>query len=87
MDGMATPSRVRIDRQGRIVLPQHIRDELVEVPGELLLERTPDGVLLRPVGGSVSVRTGDDGLPVISVGRAVTNDEVLAAIDAERAGR
>lgn len=87
MGGMATPSRVRIDRQGRIVLPQHIRDGLVEVPGELILELTPDGVLLRPLTTNAVVRIAGDGLPVISVGRPVTNDEVLAAIDAERSNR
>lgn len=88
VDAMASPlARVHVDRQGRLVLPQRIREELVEVPGDVILERTVDGVLLRPVHGSTSVRDGEDGLPILEVGRFVGNDEVVAAIDRERAGR
>lgn len=84
MDAMASPSRVKIDRQGRLVLPQHIRDRLLDVPGELLIEDTVDGVILRPINGRTRVVEGEDGLPVLEVGRPVANDEVLDAIDAER---
>ena len=75
---------MRIDKQGRLVLPQRFREELVEVPGELLIESTPEGVLLRPIHGPTDVRVADDGLPVLDVDPIVTNEETLAAIDRER---
>jgi len=86
---MASPStvRVRVDKQGRLVLPQQLRDGLVETPGELLLRRTPDGLLLSPITGQGSLRIADDGLPVLDLDRPVTNAEVLAAIDDERRDR
>jgi bifunctional DNA-binding transcriptional regulator/antitoxin component of YhaV-PrlF toxin-antitoxin module len=87
MGEMVSPhrvARVRIDRQGRLVLPQYLRDEFVEVPGELLLERTAEGLLLRPVHAATRVRIADDGLPVLDVDRIVTNEEILAAIDRNR---
>ena len=83
---MASPS-VRIDRQGRLVIPQHLRDELLDVPGEVVIERTADGLLIRPANANTNVRLAEDGLPVLNVDRPVTNDEVLDAIAAERAGR
>jgi DNA-binding transcriptional regulator/RsmH inhibitor MraZ len=33
--------RIRVDGQGRMVLPRGVRDEIVRVPGEVLLRRTP----------------------------------------------
>jgi bifunctional DNA-binding transcriptional regulator/antitoxin component of YhaV-PrlF toxin-antitoxin module len=78
---------VHVDKQGRLVLPQHVREELVDVPGDVLLEWTPDGVLLRAVHGPTSVRLAADGLPVLDLDRPVTNEEVLAAIDRERGER
>lgn len=89
MDGVASPLTVtvHVDKQGRLVLPQRLREELVEVPGEVLLERTAEGVLLRSLHAPTHVRQADDGLPVLDLGRSVTNDEVLAAIDRERGGR
>lgn len=71
-----------------MVLPRHLRAEIVpRVPGEILLHRTPDGLLLTPAETVGSVHEGSDGLPVLSVGRMVTNDEVLAAIEGDRADR
>lgn len=70
-----------------MVLPQELRGELVSVPGEVVLRRTPDGVLMSPVPTEGTVGTADDGLPVLALGRPVTNEEVLAAVDLERAGR
>jgi bifunctional DNA-binding transcriptional regulator/antitoxin component of YhaV-PrlF toxin-antitoxin module len=87
---MASPSRpvrVRVDRQGRLVLPQQMRDGIVDTPGELLLRRTPDGLLLSPVTGHGSVRIAEDGLPVLDLDRPVTNAEVLAGIEDERRNR
>lgn len=70
-----------------MVLPQQLREGLIETPGELLLRRTPDGLLLSPLTGQGVVRIADDGLPVLDVERPVTNDEVLAGIDGERGNR
>lgn len=90
MGGMASPSgslRVRVDKQGRLVLPQQLREGLVDVPGEVLLLRTPDGLLVTPATGTGTVRIAEDGLPVLDLDRVVTNAEVLAALDAERTHR
>lgn len=89
MDAMASPEevRVKVDRQGRLVLPQRVRDGLVTLPGEVLLRRTPEGLLLRPISRPGTVRTADDGLPVLRLDRPVTNAEVLAAVDRERDSR
>lgn len=89
MNGMESPQpvRVRVDGQGRMVLPRWIRRELIAAPGEVLVRRTPDGVLLTPIASEGEVGEGIDGLPVLKLGHRVTNDDVLAAIDRERAGR
>lgn len=90
MGGMASPSRefrVKVDKQGRLVLPQHLREGLVDPPGEVLLSRTPEGLLVQPTTGAGTVRIAEDGLPVLDLDRVVTNAEVLAAIDAERGSR
>ncbi len=70
-----------------MVLPRAFRDEIVSTPGEVLIRRSPDGLLLTPVGPGGSVEIDDDGLPVLRLGSTVTSDEVLAAIDRSRAER
>ena len=64
-----------------------IRDELLRVPGEVLVRRTADGWLMSAAESSGTVLDGQDGLPVLSIGRPVTTAEVLDAIDQERAER
>jgi len=90
MGAMASPQigiRVRIDKQGRLVVPHALRDGLLNGAGELLLVPTAEGLLLRPVVESGTVRIADDGLPVLTLEGTVTNAEVLAAIDRARAER
>jgi AbrB family looped-hinge helix DNA binding protein len=90
MYGMPVASmviRVKVDRQGRMVLPKRLRSELGADPGEVTLTRVPEGVLLAPVTPAGSVEAGVDGLPVLRLGRVVTNEEVLDGIDGDRAGR
>ena len=70
-----------------MVLPSGLREEIVSDPGEVLVRRTADGLLLTPAETPGVVRVGDDGFPVLSIGRRVSNDEVLAAIEKERADR
>ena len=86
---MTSPStfEVKIDAQGRMVVPRELRGEVVNVPGHVLLRRTADGILMTAAERAGTIRTASDGLPVISVGRRVSNAEVLAAIDVERADR
>jgi bifunctional DNA-binding transcriptional regulator/antitoxin component of YhaV-PrlF toxin-antitoxin module len=79
--------RVKVDRQGRMVLPKWLRQELGADPGELALQRTPEGVLLSAVTPAAQVEVAPDGLPRLRLGRTVTNDEVLEGIDAERSNR
>ncbi len=84
--------RVKVDAQGRLVLPQQVRRSLriQGRAGELLIEETGEGVLLVAPEAAASVSVAADGLPLISFGpegEAVSNDEVLAAIDEDRAAR
>ncbi len=86
---MNSPSegvRVRVDRQGRLVLPQWLRHEIVEAPGEVLMRRTADGVLLTSAVAEREVKQGSDGLPLLRLGRPVSNDDVIGAIHRERSG-
>lgn len=79
--------QVRVDRQGRVVIPLRERERLgVEEGGTLDLVATPEGVLLER-RLPATVRTGDDGLPVVVTEGAepVSNDESLEAIHRHRA--
>jgi bifunctional DNA-binding transcriptional regulator/antitoxin component of YhaV-PrlF toxin-antitoxin module len=87
MNSPSSTVRVKVDGHGRLVLPLWLRREIVSTPGEVLMRRTPDGVLLTSVSSPGEVEEAPDGLPVLRLGRAVTNDEVIAAIDRERASR
>ncbi len=86
---MESPStvRIRVDAQGRMVLPQLLRREIATTPGEVLARRTPDGILLVSATADGVLDVADDGLPVLRVGKIVTNREVLEALDEERAER
>ena len=87
---MKAPSqgvRVRVDAQSRLVLPRHLRDEIIDVPGDVIVRHTPDGLLISPAGAPGEVTIGSDGLPELRLGRQVTNGQVLAALDRERAER
>lgn len=70
-----------------MVLPSGLRDEIVSIPGDVLVRRTADGLLLTPAETPGTVRDGDDELPVLTIGRRVSNDETLRAIEQERADR
>jgi AbrB family looped-hinge helix DNA binding protein len=78
--------RVKVDRQGRLVIPLHERERLgIAEGGTLELSATPEGVLLerhRPA----DVRIAVDGLPVIAIEELepVSNQESVDAIHRER---
>ena len=78
--------RLKVDQQGRVVLPLRERERLgVARGGTLELISTPEGVLLerhRPA----TVQLGGDGLPVIKLSDTdqVSNEESLDAIHRER---
>jgi len=83
---------VSVDRQGRLVLPRHIRRRLGidGRPGQLRLVETADGVLLEAPPADAAVGTDRDGLPSVTIGGlpgAVRNAAVLEAIEADRATR
>lgn len=78
---------VKVDRHRRLALLQYWRGEVTTTPGEVVLTRTQDGLVITPVVARGSVPTVDDGLPVLRVGHVVTNDEVLASIAAEQGSR
>ena len=47
--GMGNEMGIVVDERGRVTLPQDIREAAGLTPGrEVRIERTPDGVLLRP---------------------------------------
>lgn len=68
-----------------MVLPRAIRDDLLRVPGEVVVRRTADGWLMTAADSSGTITDGEDGLPLLSIGRPVTTAEVLDAIEHERA--
>jgi AbrB family looped-hinge helix DNA binding protein len=79
---------VRIDRQGRVVIPQVERERLGLDPGTTLeLVPTPEGLLLER-RRRAEVVDGADGVPLVHlVGQpSVTNEEAQRAIDQVRDG-
>jgi AbrB family looped-hinge helix DNA binding protein len=81
-------SQVRIDRQGRVVIPQGERERLgLEAGGTLELVPTPEGLLLER-RQRAEVIAGSDGVPLIRlVGEPlVSNEAAERAIDQVRDG-
>jgi AbrB family looped-hinge helix DNA binding protein len=86
--GAVVPIEVRVDRQGRVVIPQRERERLgLEAGGTLELVPTPEGLLLER-RQRAEVVEGSDGVPLIRlVGEPrVTNEEAQRAIDQVRDG-
>ena len=81
--------QIKVDQQGRIVIPLVERERLgVAKGGTLELIATSDGVLLerrRPA----SIRTANDGLPILTLDdvEQVSNEESIDAIHEERERR
>jgi AbrB family looped-hinge helix DNA binding protein len=87
-EGVAVSIQVRIDRQGRVVIPQAERERLgLDAGTTLELVPTPEGLLLER-RQRAEVVEGADGAPLIRmVGEPqVTNVEAQRAIDQVRDG-
>lgn len=80
---------VRVDRQGRVVIPQAERERLgLSAGGTLELVPTPEGILLERRRRSTMV-IGEDGLPLVTlddVGQ-VSNVDAIDGIHHEREHR
>lgn len=75
--------KATIDKAGRLVIPRQLRDSIGLRPGEVEVEVSGDGLLIRPVAASQLVE--EDGLLMIPrAGTPVSNDEVLRLRDALR---
>jgi AbrB family looped-hinge helix DNA binding protein len=77
---------VKVDRQGRVVIPQRERERLGVTDGGILeLVATPEGVLLER-RRRADVRLDDRGLPLVRIEDAerVSNDDSLEAIHRHR---
>lgn len=80
---------VKVDAQGRVVIPQAERERLgLPQGGTLELVSTPEGVLLER-RHQATVATGEDGLPMVTIDAVstVSNADAVEAIHTQRAGR
>lgn len=75
--------RTTIDRAGRLVIPQSLRDQVGLRPGEV--DVVVDGTALRiepPVGEPLEARDGR--LLIPAAGTRLTDDDIRALRDADR---
>jgi AbrB family looped-hinge helix DNA binding protein len=81
------PTRLTIDKAGRVVIPKPLREELHLEPGDALeMESAGDQITLRPVRGSGPL-TQERGVWVFRTGTSLpptTTDELLQRIRGER---
>ncbi len=80
---------VKVDAQGRVVIPQAERERLgLPHGGTLELVSTPEGVLLER-RRQVTVTSGEDGLPMVTLDDAgtVSNFDATQAIHDQRDAR
>ena len=80
-------SQLILDKAGRVVIPKPLREALNLEPGDALeLERSGEGITLRPVRGTGPL-TKEHGVWVFRTGQplaATATDEALARIREER---
>lgn len=80
---------VKLDAQGRVVIPQAERERLgLPDGGALELVPTPEGVLLER-RRRATVSSGEDGLPQVTLDdvETVSNADAMQAIHAQRDDR
>lgn len=86
MQEVIVTQTVKVDAQGRVVIPQAERERLgLPDGGALELVSTPEGVLLER-RRQATVTTGDDGLPLVTLDDVgtVSNLDATDAIHAQR---
>lgn len=82
--------RTKVDAAGRLVIPLPLRRLLGLVGGgEIDLEPSGEGLIIRRPPGSAEVTVDEDGLPLVDLdgGDTVTNEQVLEALRADRVAR
>ena len=81
------PTRLTIDRAGRIVIPKQVREELrLETGDSLEMENVGEQITLRPIRGTGPL-TKEHGVWVFHTGQALSasaTDEMLQQIRADR---
>jgi AbrB family looped-hinge helix DNA binding protein len=80
---------VKVDAQGRVVIPQAERERLgLSEGGALELVSTPEGVLLER-RRHATVTVGEDGLPLVTLDDldTVSNADTTEAVHAQRDDR
>ena len=80
---------VKVDAQGRVVIPQAERERLGLLQGgALALVSTPEGVLLER-RHQATVTAGEDGLPMVTLNAVstVSNADAIEAIHTQRDDR
>lgn len=85
-------AKVRVDAQGRLVLPLGVRRRfgIDGRPAELVATETADGLLIEVPPNRAVVSEAEDGLPVVTIdgiSAPITNDSVIAGIEADRSAR
>jgi AbrB family looped-hinge helix DNA binding protein len=76
--------RTRVSTKGQVILPKAIRDRRQWTPGtELMIEERPEGVLLKPSPRVAPTRVEDVFGRLGPVDRALTIEEMDAAVMAE----
>jgi AbrB family looped-hinge helix DNA binding protein len=86
MEGDDVAAMVRVDRQGRLVIPQVERERLgLPDGGTLELVPTPEGLLLER-RRRATVTVPEDGLPLIGIDEVgtVSNAETIDALHQQR---
>lgn len=84
---MPTPSEktaTTVSTKGQVILPKAIRDQRRWLPGtRLTVENTPEGVLLKPAPVFAPTEVGSVFGSLAGTGKAVTLEEMDAAVVAE----
>lgn len=84
MAGADTPFKTKLSAKGQVALPKEIRQRLNWKSGEaLVVEETPDGVLLKRASPFASTRLEDVAGCLGRGGRALTIEEMDEAVAAE----